>query len=288
MSTIDTSMIAPESNSAQQHTRIEPQRGWIGVNVGEIWRYRDLLFLLVWRDFTSRYRQSVIGVGWALIRPMISMIVFTIVFGRMAKLPSDGIPYPIFNYTALLPWMFFSSCFTGSSNSLVSGGSLITKVYFPRLILPLSKVVIGLVDLAIQFFFLAILMCWYGIVPTWGILCIPLFLLMSVITALSVGLWMTSLNVKYRDIGHMVPFMTSIWMWMTPIVYSSSIVSEKWKFLYAINPLVGVIDGFRWALLGSRTPDWSMMAVSLTVAMLAFVGGLLFFRRTESQIADYV
>lgn len=269
-------------------TLIRPQRRWVSLGLGELWQYRDLLFQLVWRDFSSRYRQSVIGIGWALIRPAVSMVVFTLIFGRVAKLPSDGIPYPIFNYTALIPWLYFAGCLTGSSQSVVGGAGLLTKVYFPRLILPLSKVTIGLIDVAIQSALLALLMVWYGVVPTWGILLVPVFLLMCTVTGLSVGLWLTALNVKYRDIAHTIPFLAQMWMWVTPIVYSSSMVPERWRALYGLNPMVGVVEGFRWALLGKAAPDWTMMSASVGMTLLLFVGGLLYFRRTEATFADLI
>jgi lipopolysaccharide transport system permease protein len=273
-----------------QKTTIEivPESGWPTLGVKELWQYRDMLKLLVWRDFSSRYRQSFIGIGWALVRPIVSVIVFTIVFGKMMDLPSDDVPYPIFNFSGMMPWLFFAGVLTTSSGSMVSGSSLLTKVYFPRLILPLSKITLGLVDLTIQFVMLAFMMYWFEVTPTWRLITIPLFLLMAIITALGVGLLMTTINVKYRDVQHIVPFMIQTWMWITPVVYPSSLVAEKWRFLYGLNPLVGVVDGFRWSVLGTVNPDWKMMAVSLVVANLLLVFSLFYFRKQESKFADII
>jgi lipopolysaccharide transport system permease protein len=267
---------------------IEPPQRWIPLNLGEIWRYRDLLFLLVWRDISANYRQSLIGFGWAILRPVISMVIFTVIFGRVAGLPTGGVPYPIFSFTALLPWMYFSGCLTASSSSIVGGSGLLTKVYFPRLILPLATVINGLVEFAIQFLVLLLLMAWYRVTPTWGILLVPVFLLQCATAALSVGLWLTALNVKYRDIGHIVPFLSQAWMWITPIVYSSSMVPEQWRAVYGLNPMVGVVEGFRWAILANAAPDWTMMAVSSTAVLLLLVSGLYYFRRLEVTFADVI
>jgi lipopolysaccharide transport system permease protein len=270
------------------HTVIEPPSGWPALNLAEVWRYRDLLFMLVWRDISANYRQSVVGFGWALFKPVFSMIVFTLVFGRVAKLPSDGVPYPIFCYAALLPWMYFATCLAGSTNSVVGGSGLLTKVYFPRLILPLASVLGGLVDFGIQFVLLAVLMLAFGVLPGWGILLVPGFVLLCVVTALSVGLWLTALNVKYRDVGHLVPFLSQMWMWLTPIVYPSRMVPERLRLLYGLNPMAGVVEGFRWALLGTPPPDWAMMAVSFAVVTALLLSGLYYFRRTEATFADVI
>lgn len=267
---------------------IEPQSGWAPLNLPDLWRYRDLLFLMIWRDFSASYRQSVIGVAWAVAKPLASMVIFTVIFGRVAGLPSDGIPYPIFAYTALLPWMYFSGCLSDSSNSVLANSGLLTKVYFPRLILPLTSVAKGLVDFLIQLLFLAALMAWYRIVPGWEISLIPLLILMCPLTALSVGLWLTALNVKYRDIGHAVPFLAQLWMWMTPVIYSSSLIPAKWRLLYGLNPMVSVVEGFRWALLGKAPPDWTMMAISMSTVLVLLVGGLYFFRRVEAEFVDVI
>jgi lipopolysaccharide transport system permease protein len=239
---------------------IEPPKGWISLNLGEVWRYRDLLWQLVWRNVSANYRQSVVGIGWALLKPALSVLIFTVIFGRVAGLPTDGTPYPIFSYSALLPWMYFSTVLTLSSGSVVVGSGLLTKVYFPRLILPLTSVLNGFVDFAIQLSLLVLLMLWYGVTPGWGMVLLPLLVFECAIAALAVGLWLCALNVKYRDVGHLVPFLSQAWMWITPIVYSSSMVPEKWRTVYGLNPMVGVVEGFRWAICGKSVPDWTMMA----------------------------
>jgi len=283
----ELSAAAPQGESLPV-TVIEPQDGWARLNLGEVWRYRDLLFLLVWRDFSAKYRQSVLGLGWALIGPVLTVFIYTIVFGRMAKFPSDGIPYPVFSYAALLPWMYFSGCLTGVSNSAVGGKHLLTKVYFPRLILPLTKVVGGLIDFGIRLGVLLLMMIWYGIVPNAGVLLLPVFLLMCALSSLAVGLWLTALSVKYRDVRQMVSFLVRMWQWLCPIVYSVSMVPEKWRLLYSLNPLVGVIEGFRWAMLGKAAPDWAMMGISASVMTALLLGGLFFFKRAEATFADVI
>jgi len=265
---------------------IEPQSGWAPLNLPELWRYRDLLLLMIWRDFSANYRQSVVGVAWAVAKPLVSMVIFSMIFGRVAGLPSDEIPYPIFAYTALLPWMYFSGCLCEASNSVINNSGLLSKVYFPKLILPLTSVARGLVDFLIQFVILAALMVWYRVFPGWQCVMIPVFLLFCPLTALSVGLWLTALNVRYRDVGHAVPFFAQAWMWMTPVIYSSSLIPEKWRIVYGLNPMVSVVEGFRWALLGKAPPDWTMMAASATTVLVLFVGGLYFFRRVEATFVD--
>jgi lipopolysaccharide transport system permease protein len=265
---------------------IEPQCGWAPLNIAELWRYRDLLLLMIWRDFSASYRQSIVGVAWAVAKPLISMVIFSVIFGRVAGLPSDGIPYPIFAYTALLPWMYFSGCLCDASNSVPNNSGLLSKVYFPRLVLPLTSVARGLVEFLIQFIILVGLMIWYGVAPGWECLCIPAFVLLCPVTALSVGLWLTALNVKYRDVGHAVPFFAQAWMWMTPVIYSSSLVPHRWRIAYGLNPMVSVVEGFRWALLGKAPPDWTMMWVSVTTVLALLIGGLYFFRRVEATFVD--
>jgi lipopolysaccharide transport system permease protein len=267
---------------------ITPPRGWISLNLGELWRYRDLLTLMVWRDISSRYRQSLIGYGWAVLKPVLSMLIFTFIFGRVANFPSDGAPYAIFSFAALLPWMYFSGALSGVTNSVVSSQQLLTKVYFPRLVLPLANAAVGLAELAVQAVVLALLMIWYRFSPGWQILCVPAFVVMSVVVSLAFGLWLTALNVKYRDVGQIVPFLLQAWMWLCPIVYSSSMIPPKWRLLYGVNPMVGVIEGFRWSILGTSTPDWTMMAVSFSVVAAIFVSGLYYFRKAETTFADII
>lgn len=254
----------------------------------EIWAYRDLLALLIRRDISVRYKQSAVGIAWAVLQPLMMMIIFSVIFGRFAKLPSEGIPYPLFTLSALLPWLYFTRALTGSSESLVSSAHLVKKVYFPRLILPLSKAVSGLIDFAVAFVLLALLMAWYGVVPGVEILLLPGLILIAMITALGTGLWLTALNVKYRDIGLIVPFIAQIWMYISPIAYSSTIVPPHWQWLYSLNPMVGVVEGFRWALLGRLPPDPLAMGISLSIVLLMLVGGVAFFRRTERTFADVI
>ncbi len=258
------------------------------LNLGEVWAYRELLSMLVWRDVSVRYKQSLVGIGWAIIQPLFTMIIFTIIFGRFAKLPSDGVPYPVFSFCALLPWNYFSRSLGGASDSLVSSANLITKVYFPRLILPLSRVFTGLVDFAISFLVLLAMMVWYRITPTIGLLLLPLLICIAMITALGIGLWLTALNVKYRDIAFVVPFITQFWMFASPVAYSTSIVPQKWQWLYGLNPMAGVIEGFRWALLGKTAPDFAMMLASFVGICVIFITGLIYFKRMERTFADVV
>ncbi len=269
-------------------TVIEPPRSWLSLNLGEVWRYRDLLSLLVWRDLSSRYRQSVLGVGWAVVRPVLSVLVFTVIFGMVAKLPSDGVPYPLFSFAAMMPWLYFTGALGSATNSVVGGQGLLTKVYFPRLVLPLSGVMVGLVDFVIQFALLVPLMLWYGVLPGWTMLLVPLFVLECMMVSLAFGLWLTALNVKYRDITHLVPFVLQIWMYLTPIVYASSMIPEAWRPLYALNPMVGVIEGFRWAVLGQAPPDWTMFAISTAAVLVILVSGLYYFRKVEVTFADII
>jgi lipopolysaccharide transport system permease protein len=269
-------------------TVIEPQRGWIPLNLAEIWRYRDLLVLLVRRDFTAQYRQSLFGVGWAFFNPVFTVIVNVIVFSKMAKFPSDGVPYPVFNLAALLPWEYFAGCLSSSSSSVAGSSALLTKVYFPRLILPLGKVLSGLMTFGIRFALLIAMMAWYGITPTWAVVTVPIFLLLSACAALSVGLWLTAIDVKYRDVRRLVPATLRFWMFASPIVYPISLVPEQWRALYSLNPMVGVIEGFRWAMLGKAPPDWTMMGISSGVTLVLLIGGLYFFRRMEGTFADVI
>ncbi len=269
-------------------TVIEPPRGWLRLNLGEVWRYRDLLFLLIWRDLSARYRQSVVGFGWAFIKPIVSVLTFDVVFGRMAKLESDGFPYPLFALAALIPWTYFSSTLSSVSSSVVGASGMLTKVYFPRLILPLASLGAGLADLAIQLAILAGMMAWFGYAPGWTLLLLPLLVLYTVAVSLAFGLWLTALNVRYRDVGHAVPFVLQTWMWLSPIVYSSSMVPDNWRPLYALNPLVGVIEGFRWCLLGAIPPNAVSFVSSLVMMLVILVGGLIFFRRQEATFADII
>ena len=272
----------------RHRTVIKPSSGWRTLDLREVWAYRELLGMLAWRDVSVRYKQSVAGIGWAIIQPLMTMVIFTIIFGKFAKLPSDGLPYPVFAYCALLPWNYFAQSLSGSSDSLVGSSYLITKVYFPRLILPLSRVSSGLIDFGVAFIILFGMMAWYRISPTAGIFLLPVFMLVAILTALGVGLWFTALNVKYRDVRFIVPFITQFWMFASPVAYSASLVPEKWRWLYALNPMAGVIEGFRWALLGKSAPDFMLMLVSFVAVCAVVITGLFYFRKMEKTFADLV
>jgi len=268
--------------------RIEPPRGWVALKLPDLWEYRELLYFLVWRDLKVRYKQTIIGVGWVVIQPLVSMVIFTVIFGHFARIPSDGLPYPIFAYCALLPWNYFAMALNRCIVSVVGEAHLISKVYFPRLILPLAGTVSGIVDFSISFLLLGGMMAWYGIAVTWWILAVPPFLLFALFTAFAVGLWLSALNVRYRDVGYTVPFLIQIWMFLSPVVYPVSMIPEQYRLLYSLNPMVGVIEGFRWALLGKEIPDFSVMAVSAVVVAMLLAGGLVFFKNMERTFADIV
>ena len=269
-------------------TVVRSPTGRASLNLRELLAYSELFYFLTWRDIKIRYRQTLVGGAWAIIQPFFTMLVFTIFFGTLAKMPSDGIPYPIFCYCALLPWQLFANSLTQSSNSLVSGANLITKVYFPRLLLPLASVLAGLVDFSIAFVVLIAMMIYYGFAPSTNILLLPVFLLFAVFTALAVGLWLSALNVKYRDIRFIVPFLTQFWLLASPVAYSSSILPTQYRWLYGLNPMVGVIEGFRWAILNRELEVSAMLGVSLSIVTLLFVTGIYYFRKTERVFADIV
>lgn len=268
--------------------RVAPSTTWVPLRARELWEYRELLFFLVWRDIKVRYKQTALGVAWAIIQPVCAMIVFSVFFGHLAKIPSDGIPYPIFAYAALLPWTLFAHALTESSNSLVANQNLITKVYFPRLVVPVSAAVSGIIDFAISLGVLFGMMCYYRLVPTAAIVALPLFLVLTVTAALAVGLWLSALNVKYRDVRYTIPFLTQVWLFATPVAYPSSLVPEAWRPLYGLNPMVGVVEGFRWALLGKTQPSGGVLAVSMGIVIVLLVGGLFYFRKMEKTFADIV
>lgn len=268
--------------------RISPPSRWTSLEFRELWEYRELLYFLIWRDVKVRYKQTALGAAWAVIQPFFMMVVFSLFFGRLAKVPSDGIPYPVFTFCALLPWQLFANALTESSNSLVGNQNLITKVYFPRLVVPISAVLGGLVDFVIAFVILLGMMLYYGIVPGWAIVTLPGFILLAVLTALGVGLWLSALNVQYRDVRYTIGFLVQLWLFLTPVAYPSSIVPEKWRPLYGLNPMAGVVEGFRWALLGKSQPPGAMLWVSVAVVILILFGGLYYFRRMEQQFADIV
>jgi lipopolysaccharide transport system permease protein len=269
-------------------TIIEPSRGWVALDFKELWDYRELLYFLIWRDVKVKYKQTIIGAGWAILQPFMTMIVFTLVFKKIADIPSDNIPYPIFAYTALLPWNLFSGGLNRSTVSLVAQSNLISKVYFPRMIIPLSATISGVVDFAIAFIILVGMMFWYGIVPTAAILSLPLFIIIALVGALSVGLWLSALNVRYHDVGHAIPFLVQVWMFASPVAYPVSAVPEKWRLLYSLNPLAGVIEGFRWAMLGKESPDFVVIAVSAIAIIALLFSGIVYFKRTERTFADLI
>ena len=260
----------------------------MAINLTELWEYRELLYFLTWRDIKVRYKQTVLGAGWAVIQPFMMMVIFTIFFGRLAKIPSDGLPYPIFAYTALLPWQLFSRALSDASTSLVVNERLITKVYFPRLLVPASAVLASLVDFAIAFVLLLGMMIFYGIVPTAAVTTLPLFILLALMTALGIGFWLSALNAQYRDVRYTLPFLTQFWLFATPVVYPASLVPEQWRLLYGLNPMAGVVEGFRWALLGKAGPPDVMLAVSAIAVLATFIGGLYYFSRAEDTFADVV
>ncbi len=285
---VETTVPAP----ATPVLRIEPSHGWISLKLGELWEYRELLFFLTWRDITVRYKQTLLGATWAIIQPFFTMVVFSLFFGKLAKMPSDGVPYPIFCFAALVPWQFFANGLSQSANSIVGSASLIRKVYFPRLAIPISTILGGVVDFALAFGVLLGMMVYFGIWPTVNCLFLPLFLLLALTTSLGVGLWLTALNVQFRDVRHIVPFFTQFWMFATPIAYPSSLVLDKygsiWHALYGLNPMVGVVEGFRWALLGSGASPGPMIGVSALAAVVLLITGAFYFRRMEKTFADLV
>jgi len=268
--------------------RIEPSEGWVSLRLHDLWEYRELLFFLVWRDIKVRYKQTLLGGAWAVIQPLLTMVVFSVFFGKLANVPSDGVAYPIFAFAALVPWTFFANGLTNASNSLVGSSNLIKKVYFPRLAIPIAAVLSGMVDFAIAFGVLIVMMLFYRITPTLNLVFLVPLLLLAMITALGVGLWLSAINVRFRDVRYVVPFLVQIWMFATPIAYSSSLLPERWHGIYALNPMVGVVDGFRWILLDTSAAPGSSMIVSCVVAIVLLVTGAFYFRRMERRFADVV
>lgn len=285
---VEYETLATDERGNEIVTIIEPSHGWASIKFQELWEYRDLFFFLAWRDISVRYKQTILGAAWAIIQPFFSMVVFSLFFGRLAGIPSDGVPYPIFSYAAMLPWTYFATAMNNSSNSLVGSANLLTKVYFPRLVIPLASVVPALLDFAIAFIVLLGMMAFYHVVPTWNVLWLPAFLLLALVTALGVGLWLSAMNVQYRDIRYAVPFLVQFWMFASPVTYPSSIVPEQWRVLYGLNPMAGVIEGFRWALLGTETSPGPIVAASSVAAVLLLTSGAFYFRRMEKTFADVV
>ncbi|MCL4522713.1 MAG: ABC transporter permease [Acidobacteria bacterium] len=267
---------------------IQPPRGWLELDFAEMWAYRELLYFFVWRDIKVRYKQTVVGVGWAILQPFATMVVFALFFGVLAKLPPAGIPYPIFFYCALLPWTYFAGALSGATNTVVENQRLITKVYFPRILLPLASVISGLVDFVIAFVMLLAMAFYYGIVPTAAALLLPAFLLLAILTALAAGLWLSALNAIYRDVRYVMPFLVQFWMFASPVAYPSTLVPERFRWIYGLNPMAGVIEGFRWAITGQGQAPGVMIFVSAGVVIVMLIGGLVYFRRMEGTVADVV
>lgn len=293
METIVSAETSPNSTListqvAQPTVVIEANRSWWKLDLYELWKYHELLYTLCWRDIKARYTQSLIGVGWAIISPLITVAILTLVFSYWAKIPSDGVPYPLFAYTALLPWGYFAKSLERSSTSVAYETGLVTKVYFPRVIIPIASTLGGLVDCGVGFVVVIAMGLWFGITPTWGIIALPLFLGLALVTSLAVSLWFTALHVRYHDIAAITPILIQVWMYATPVVYPLSIVPEQWRTLYSLNPMVGVIEGFRWALLGKAPPDFSLMAISTAIVLGILYGGYLFFKKLEQTFADVI
>ena len=265
----------------------KPSKG-LSLNLKELYEYHELIYFLVWRDLKVRYKQTTLGVAWVILQPLMTMVVFTIFFGNLAKVPSDGLPYPIFSFTALLPWQLFANALTNSSNSLVNNRDLITKLYFPRLIIPLSSIIGGLVDFFISFLVLIAMIFYYGIAPTATILTLPFFILLTIATSTAVSLWLSALNVEYRDVRYTIPFLVQFWLFITPIAYPSNLVPEKWRIIYGLNPMAGVVEGFRWALLGTSSVSWTIISVSTVIVIVLLISGLMYFKRMERTFADVV
>ena len=282
----DQASLVPER--AQRVTRIQPTKGWVSLKLNDLWEYRELLYFLAWRDIKIRYKQTVLGAAWAIIQPFFTMVVFSLFFGKLAKIPSDGIPYPLFSFAALVPWSLFSNGLHQSSNSLVGSAHLITKVYFPRMVIPLASVISGSLDFAISFIFLLGMMTVFGMFPSSNAIWLPLLLLLTFVTALGVGMWLSALNVQFRDVRYVLPFLTQVWLFATPVAYPSSLLPDPWRTIYGLSPMVGVVEGFRWALLGSKTAPGPTIIFSSLVAISIFVGGIFYFRRMEKTFADVV
>jgi len=288
MGTAQTQVAASVRPMESPMVRIEARRRWLALDLGELWAYRELLYFFVWRDVKVRYKQTVIGAAWAVLQPVLTMLVFSLFFGKLAKIPSQGLPYPIFYYSALLPWMYFATAMQGATSIVVDNQRVITKIYFPRVVLPIASVLSGLLDFAISFGVFLIMMACYHIVPTAAVIWLPAFLLLAVLTALGVGLWLSALNALYRDVRYVVPFLVQFWMFASPVAYPSSLVPAKWRWLYGLNPMAGVIEGFRWALTGHGQPPGPLLAASSAAVILLVLSGLLYYHAVEGTMADVV
>jgi lipopolysaccharide transport system permease protein len=268
---------------------IKPSKGLAALNLRDLWIYRELIYFMVWRDVKVKYKQTLLGMAWAVIQPVMTMLIFTFLFGKVAKLPTDGIPYPVFSFAALLPWGLFVNALNQGSRSLVAHNNMVTKIYFPRLILPMASVFSGVVDFLIAFVILIVLMLYYQVTPAWYLLwTLPLFLLLAIITALGVALWLSAINVQYRDVNQALPFLSQFWLFATPVAYSAKVISEKWQIAYSLNPMAGVVNGFRWALLGSGNGPDAALWVSVGISVIIFISGLFYFRSMEKTFADTI
>lgn len=267
---------------------IKPSAGLAALNLRDLWTYRELVYFMIWRDIKVRYKQTLLGAAWAVIQPVLTMLVFNFVFGTVAKVPTDGIPYPIFSYTALLPWGLFTAALNNGSRSLTANQNMVTKIYFPRLVLPLASVLGGVVDFGVAFLVLIALMVYYKVTPTAAIWTLPLFLVLTVMTALGVALWLSAINVQYRDVNYVLPFLTQFWLFLTPVAYSAKVISAKWQIAYSLNPMAGVVNGFRWALLGTDTGPNVYMAISIGISLVVLISGLFYFRSMERTFADTI
>jgi lipopolysaccharide transport system permease protein len=269
-----------------RETIVAPPRGWLSLRLRELWEFRELLYFLTWRDIKVRYKQTALGAAWAVIGPFTTMVLFSVIFGNFAKLPSEGIPYPVFSYTALLPWQLFSRALGDASQSLIGNQGMVTKIYFPRLFLPASSILSGVVDFGISFLVLIGMMLFYDVVLSWKMILLPVFLLLALLTAMGVSMWIAAFNVRYRDFRYVTPYLVQVWMYATPIAYSRSLIPEQWQVLYSLNPMTGVVDGFRWALLGTTLELGPAFGISVAAVLLVFIGGLFYFQRMESTFAD--
>jgi len=276
------------TTKAPETVWIRPSRGLAALNLGDIWIYRELVLFMIWRDLKVRYKQTLLGAAWAVIQPVLTMLVFNFVFGTVAKVPTDGLPYPIFSYTALLPWGLFTTALNTASRSLTANQNMITKIYFPRLVLPLASVLGGIVDFGIAFIILVVMLIYYRVTPTAAVWTLPLFLVLALITALGTALWLSAINVQYRDVNYVLPFLTQFWLFLTPVAYSAKVISEKWRLVYSLNPMAGVVNGFRWALLGTDTGPGLPMAISAAIALVVLVSGMFYFRSMERTFADMI
>ncbi|HME44457.1 MAG TPA: ABC transporter permease [Syntrophorhabdales bacterium] len=278
----------PKSREAISVTAIRPSKGFSSLGLRDLWEYRELAYFLVWRDIKVRYKQTAIGAAWVILQPLLTMLIFTLIFGILVRVPSEGLPYSVFVYTALVPWSYFSEAVSRGGLSLVANTNLISKVYFPRLVIPISSVVTPVIDFVLSFFILLGLIAWFNIKPTWAIATLPVFLLLTIVTAFAVSIWFSAVNVKYRDVGYTIPFLIQFWMFASPIVYPISIIPARWRPIYSLNPLVGVVEGFRWALLGKESPNFWAMGISVAGVLILLAGGILYFRRMERTFADVI